>query len=229
MVLPLKPEENKLNDEFIGLFNQLKADFSHARYLWYITTVKDDNISSLSEKNNDLIDLKDTADFSYKEMLLRTSYKLFYSCFDKLGLFINEFYEVGLEGSQISFKNVWKDKINKKSVKNPIKAKFDNSALKTLYWIQKDLAEDNETNVTDPYAMPMCRMRNDMEHNALRTIKNIIYSEKETIFTNYTSEGSIEHNIFRIMKLLRESLICLTIAVNYDTNKNENDGLSDFY
>ena len=77
------------------------------------------------------------------------------------------------------------------------------------------MLDDKKVCVTDPYSMIMFEMRNDMEHNVLRTIDNPTIN-KNAKFTTFVTDRQIEHNAFRILKLFREALIYLVIAVNED-------------
>lgn len=45
----------------------------------------------------------------------------------------------------------------------------DNPLVKAMYWLQKDFYERKEINVTTPHAERIFQMRNDIEHNCLRT------------------------------------------------------------
>ena len=54
-----------------------------------------------------------------------------------------------------------------------------------------------------------------MEHNVLRTVDDLAIN-RTSKFTTFVTEGQIEHNVFRILKLFREALIYLVVAVNED-------------
>lgn len=222
LVLPFNAEEGK--DEFIGLFNQLKSEYIHARYLWYIT--EDNKQKYFFEKNIDLVDIKDTANYSYNDTLMRMSFRIIYSAFDRIGFFINEYFNVGLKGSNVSFKNIWKEELKGRNgeiyftIPNPLTKHLDNVGLKALYWLQKDLVDKKEVCVTDPHSMIMFEMRNNMEHNVLRTVDNSTIS-KTSKFTTFATDRQIEHNTFRILKLFREALIYLVIAVNENLKKEK--------
>jgi len=223
--LPLQSDSPE-NKEFIGLFNQIKQEYNTARYLWYESTVLRDPLLTdetmhISDKELDIISLSDTANHSYRENLLRVSFKTAYSLFDRVGFFINKFFSVGLKGRNISFKNIWKE-----TAPNPIMKVYGQNALvSAMYWLQKDFYEDEQTNITSPNAEPIYRMRNDMEHNCLRTVDTIPKNIKEYSFTKFTTEYQIENNTYKLLKLLREIIIYLCLAVNLENivekdNKN---------
>lgn len=223
--LPFKKPYSDRQKEFIGLFNQIKQEYNWARFLWYkISTVED--YEHFSDKELDLVDAGDCADHSLKESMMRTAFKTCYSLFDRIGFFINEYFKVGLTGTKISFKNVWKDRLIDGrgnvyySIPNPIiTAHSDNLNVRAMYWLQKDFYEKKEINITTPHAVPIFKMRNDMEHNCLRTGKQL----KNLSFTVYTTEGEIENNTFRLLKLAREIIIYLCLAIEFNERNNKDD------
>ena len=219
--LPFIPPYSNRQKELIGLFNQIKQEYNWARLLWYKVSTNE-TYTHFSEHELNLIDIGDFSDYSVRSSMLRASFKSAYSLFDRIGFFINEYFEVGLTGTNISFKNVWKDKlINKKghaylSVPHPIITTHSNNVfIQAMYWLQKDFYEKESINITTPHAMPIFKMRNDMEHNCLRTGTETSPSS----FTIYSTEGEIERNTFRLLKLAREMIIYLCLSVKIQENK----------
>lgn len=215
----VEPLDDK-QKEFVGLFNQIKQEFNWARFMWYQVSAFDVE-ENYPDKELDLIDVGDCADYSLKDSMMRTAFKTCYSLFDRIGFFINEYFEIGLTEKNVNFKNVWKENLRGRkgniyfSIPFPImKTHFDNPFIQAMYWLQKDFYEKKEINVTAPQAFPIFQMRNDMEHNCLRTA----YKQNNKSFTKYTSEGEIEQNTFQLLKLGRESIIYLCLAINYDIN-----------
>jgi len=204
--------------EFYGLFNQIKAEYIHGRYLWYATTVEILETPKYVEKENDFASIKDDSVFTVNDTLLRAAYRILYSVFDKIGYFVNHYFNVGLEGRRISFKNIWRS-----DVPRPIKFPTSNAGLCALYWLQKDLYDEKEMDTTSPFSVKLAEMRNDMEHNALISVNSLSKANPSAQITKYVMDGQIEQNVYKIMKLLREAIIYLSIAVNEDVKSK--DGL----
>lgn len=222
VVLP----ESQLADEkkeFCGLFNQIKAEYIHGRYLWYATTVKNFETPEFVEWQNDFMPINDDSVFTVNDTLLRAAYRILYSVFDKIGYFLNYYFAVGLQETNISFKNIWRDKVGKVNVPHPIKFPNQNQGLCALYWLQKDLYDKQEMNPTSPFSFPMANMRNDMEHNALISVNTLSKANPSAKMTKYVMNTQIEQNVYKIMKLLREAIIYLTIAVNEDIKSKQGD------
>lgn len=60
-------------------------------------------------------------------------------------------------------------------------------------------------------------MRNDMEHNYLLSVEKI--QDKPHTFTTYITPYQIDAGIEKILRLVRECLIYLTLAVEIDKAK----------
>lgn len=220
--LPFGKSLTEREKEFAGLFNQIKQEYNFARYLWYKVST-DDTYKHYADQELDLIDTGDSADHSLQESLMRTAFKTAYSLFDRIGFFINEYFQIGLTDNKVSFKNVWKSKLCDENgqvyftVPNPIvSAHTDNPLINAMYWLQKDFFESKKINVTAPHAERIFQMRNDMEHNCLRTGKK----SYDVTFTKYTSDGKFEENTYKLLKLARELIIYLCLAVEFDRKKN---------
>ncbi len=216
--LPFGNQPNNREKEFIGLFNQIKQEYNFARYLWYKTEM-DEPAMHYADRELDLIDTGDSAIFSLNESYIRTAFKTVYALFDRIGYFINEYFQIGLTGTNISFKNVWKETLYNRNgeayldVPNPIMKTHENNPLvRAIFWLQKDFYEDKKTNITMPFAEPIFQMRNDLEHNCLRTGTKTY----DVTFTKYTVDGMIENNTYKLLRLARELIIYLCLAVAYD-------------
>lgn len=215
--------------EYTGLFNQIKEEYISARYLWYLTSELGEPKNPYADKNSGIVDLADGAEYSIRENLLRLSLKAAASLFDRIGFFINSYFNVGFEGLEIGFKTIWKDersaKKGKQRVKVPVQnplsqQRLDNPFLDAIYWLQKDFVQDGDVSLTSDTANRIVKMRNDMEHNCLRTLKVLNSKPQNSIFTKYTSEGYIEKNTFETLRMLHESIIYLVLAVQVHIEQN---------
>ena len=181
-----------------------------------MTTVEILETSKYVEKENDFVSIKDDSIFTVNDTLLRAAYRILYSVFDKIGYFVNYYFGVGLKGNRISFKNIWRS-----NVPRPIKFPTSNAELCALYWLQKDLYDEEEMDTTSPFSVKLSEMRNDMEHNALISVNSLSRTNPSAQITKYVMDSQIKQNVYKIMKLLREAIIYLSIAVNEDIKSNE--------
>lgn len=215
--LPFEPLKDGMTDEYIGLFNLMKQEYISARYMWYMTTIETyrEFCDSFADKQTDLVELEQECIIELRESLLRCAFRMVYSVFDKVGFFINQYFNIGLPRQRVSFKNIWKDEVldqnGKNLIKNPIHLQ-PNVMLQSIFWLQKDLYEHKNVSTTNPEAIKMFKMRNDMEHNCLRTVLKI--PTQKTLFTTYTTPYTIGDYTERLLRLARECLIYLVLAVN---------------
>jgi len=221
--LPLVVGIDTKTDEFIGLFNLLKQEFVSARYLWYQATTDMKLENHYSDNETDMVEIGEKDILSLREILLRNAFKTAYSIFDKIGFFINHYFDIGLKGSQVSFKNIWKSEIKDQSgnvlytIPNPLDLE-SNFMLKAIFWLQKDFYESEKVSVTSPNAIRLFKMRNDMEHNYLLSVEKI--EKKSSSITTYITPYQIDDGTERILKLARECLIYLTLAVGIDKTRH---------
>ena len=204
--------------EYTGLFNQIKQEYITARYLWYISSeLQKPEEGCYLDKERNLKGITSNDVFCIRESLLRQSLKMAASTFDRIGFFLNWYFSVGLRGDKIGFKQIWWDTIRRREsdIPNPMKEyRADNPFLEALFWLQKDFVEDDEVSLTSDAANRIVKMRNNMEHNCLRTVKRTPKSDPRIKFTVYTTESQIEQNVFNTLKLLREAILYLVLAVN---------------
>ncbi len=114
-VLHLPSHTYKINDEsrFPNYYNILKQEYVSARFMLFESSRNEDE--HISDQDVLLMDGSDGVQFGYKSEQLKTAYRLAYSLFDKIALFLNEYYEVGLKPSTVNFRKIW-GRIRKKNI-----------------------------------------------------------------------------------------------------------------
>ncbi|PCH60552.1 MAG: hypothetical protein COC05_04300 [Gammaproteobacteria bacterium] len=104
-VLHLPSHTYKINEEprFPNYYNLLKQEYVTARFVLFESSGNKNE--HISDRDVLLINGFDGVQFGYRAEQLKTAYRLAYSLFDKIALFLNEYYEVGLKArgcSQLS-------------------------------------------------------------------------------------------------------------------------------
>ncbi|GAL02947.1 hypothetical protein JCM19237_5840 [Photobacterium aphoticum] len=153
---------------FSNYFNTIKQEYITSRYMLF---------KSIHEPNRHFIDDEvlllngfDGVYFGYKEELLKTSYRLTYSIFDKISYFINDYMCVGLNERDVSFNKIWGkyDKNEKRFVLREPFASSDNDILRGLYFLSKELFDTMFVNFSDPDAKELDTIRHMIEHKSLQ-------------------------------------------------------------
>ncbi|KAF5076348.1 LA2681-like HEPN [anaerobic digester metagenome] len=199
--------------EAYELFTQIKSEYIYGRYLWFQAASNEGNIEELCEKNTALAysdSLK--ADFSYRDFLAKTSFKILYSIFDKIGFFINIFWKLNIPHQKVDFSKSLTRKSGKEYIFNTDLSQ--NISLKSLYWIQKDLRSEERVFSTNPKAVKLADIRNCMEHRSYRTLCE--KSDFDFKFTECEFRERLEINTVDLLKILKESIIYLALSVNED-------------
>jgi len=204
--------------KYITNFNQLKQEYISYRHLLF------EGINSFTknfyDKDTHIVDDYDYNLYDISIEKIKLVFKGFYSLFDKIAFFINDYFDLGLEERNVDFRKVW-------YIKNDINSKFDNFenlALRGLFLISKDLffnyKDENSKeyiDVLEPDAKEINKIRNHLEHkfimvklldvNSLEQIK-----DRERCF--YITEKDLIKKTIYLGQLLREALIYLSFSVH---------------
>lgn len=210
-----------------GFFNQIKQEFINARYLLW----EGSNDSNLYKKHfaDKEVFLVNTFDYSFYGISiekLKMSFRIAYSIFDKIGYFINDYWEAGLPERKVTFNKVWYLENEKKL--NPIFNKLENSCLRGLYWLSKDLIDEGSEElilgqVMEPDASNFISLRNHLEHKYLK-IHDDFYNPSNDLSENYFKDELahyISYSEFcnkskNLMLLTRAAIIYLSLAVHHE-------------
>lgn len=213
---------------YITYFNQMKQEYISFRHLLF------EGINSLTKKFYDkdthIVDDYDYNLYDINIEKMKLAFKGFYSLFDKIAFFINDYFDLGLDEGKVDFRKVW-------YINNDINSKFDNFenlALRGLFLISKDLffnKKDEKSskeyiNVLEPDAKEINKIRNHLEHKfimiKLLDIENFEQiKDIERCF--YITEGDLIKRTIYLGRLLREALIYLSFSVH----KSEKDKFKD--
>jgi hypothetical protein len=204
-------------------FNQIKQEFITFRHLLF---------EGLHEKTPKYYDKETSITYDYDYNLydiniekIKITFRGFYSIFDKIAYFLNEYYDLYMNEKNIYFSNIWyeynkREKIGIKNILN----KSENLALRGLYLISKDLFDDKQKEffeVLEPEAQAINDIRNHLEHKFI-SIKlfNSEFLNNEDRKRNFSiSQDELEEKTIHLAQLVREAIIYLSFAVNIEEKK----------
>ncbi|WP_157840866.1 LA2681 family HEPN domain-containing protein [Halarcobacter anaerophilus] len=215
--------------KYITHFNQMKQEYITYRHLLF------EGINSLTKKFYDkethIVDDYDYNLYDINIEKVKLAFKGFYSLFDKIAFFINDYFSLGLDERKVDFRKVW-------YVKNDINSKFDNFenlALRGLFLISKDLFfNDKDENskeyieVLEPDAKEINKIRNHLEHKFImiklldvETFEQV--KDRERCF--FITEKDLIKKTIYLGQLLREALIYLSFSVHKtEKDKSKDEG-----
>lgn len=220
-----------------GFYNQLKQEYVSARYLFFEGLSRDD--THLSDKHVLTINTLDYPVYSYSAEQMKAGLRLAYSIFDKIAVFLNEYFDFGHSKAKINFRKIWYQDLN---YKNGLKDIFTNSMnsnwfLKALYWLRKDFyGGPLDIDQTDDLIVRELKdIRNHLEHKYLKVhqFSPRENENEEQLMSIY--DNQLKHSISiddlknygqKMLKTARAALIYLSLSINICERKKAEE-LSD--
>jgi hypothetical protein len=205
-------------------FNQIKQEYIFYRHLLFEGL--HGKTPKYYDKETSITDDYDYYLYNINIEKIKMAFRGFYSIFDKIANFLNEYFNLGIDENRVDFRKIWLDK-NSLVVFN----KTENLALRGLYLISKDLFvvtknDDNSKKfieVLEPEAQKINAIRNHLEHKFI-SIKlfNSEFLNIEDRKRNFSiSQDELEVKTIHLAKLVREALIYLSFAVHIENDKKE--------
>jgi tetratricopeptide (TPR) repeat protein len=214
----------------VGFFNQLKQEYVSARWLLYEGT----QTEKMHFSDRDVL-LYNTLDYSCHALSVektRIAFRMAYSLFDKLAFFLNEYLQLGTKDRDVYFKTIWYQHQQRSSKHFLLKPKFinlDNLAFRGLFWLAKDLFDEQYSDVIEPEARDFYVIRNRLEHSSLRVYEDFatgLPSDLE-IFSNRLAysitRGDLNAKTLRLFKLVRAAMIYLLLGMHREEARRVHD------
>ena len=138
---------------FPAYYNLLKQEYVSARYRLYRAIHEDE--PDFLMRDVLMLDSGEGQSLGHYTEDLRSAFRSSYAIFDKVGLFLNDYFEVGLEPRDVSFRRVWSEQGRNREFE--IRPEFQdrpNWPLRGLYFLSKDLFDQDFKEVSEPDANP---------------------------------------------------------------------------
>ena len=196
---------------FPAYYNLLKQEYVSARYRLYRAIHEQD--PDFAMRDVLLLDSGEGQILGHHTEDLRASFRSAYAIFDKVGLFLNDYFGLGIDPGKVTFRNVWFENSKRPTIE--ICAKFkghQNWPLRGLFFLSKDLFDRDFKEVAEPDAVNLSRLRNRAEHRFL-SFQNFV-TEESTDMHQFISISEFEGKALRLLKMAREALIYLSLAMH---------------
>lgn len=205
-------------------FNIIKQEFCAARYALY-EGINDAGVH-FSDRGVLLYNTLDYPAFGFAVERIKMAFRGAYAVFDKAAFLLNTYFGLGHADRQVNFRNLWFVK-GKGKVLHPALDGLANWPLRGLFWLAKDIFEDDFRDVTEPDAQSLYELRNHMEHKfvsvhdtLLRAISPLtVETPKAGIFD--ISIDDLISKTLRQLKLARAVIIYLSLAVHAEERRRE--------
>jgi hypothetical protein len=211
-----------------GIFNQIKQEYIFARYLYYEALKKNES-PHFFDKDTELVCAEIGGRYSISLEKMKTTFRILYSLFDRIAYFLNIYYHLDIKVNQIDFRKIWSypTSNNKELLKIS-----NNEDLNALYWISKDFY-DPKVKSTNPDAERLINLRNYLEHRYVVIQEDYLSpptekrddSEKINQFVEYISEEELHNRILSMLRLTREAILTLAMAVQKEERERNQDRL----
>lgn len=203
-------------------FNQIKQEFISYRHLLF------EGINAKTPKFYDReTSISDDYDYNLYDInieKIKLSFRGFYSIFDKIANFINEYFCINIPENKVNFRSIWLDKNQINDMFN----KSQNLALRGLYLISKDLFfYQNDENskkfieVIEPEAQKINEIRNHLEHKfiSIKVFDSELLNMEDRKRNFSISKDELEEKTIHLAQLVREALIYLSFAIHIEEKK----------
>nr|WP_177412061.1 LA2681 family HEPN domain-containing protein [Pseudomonas sp. RW407] len=228
--LMLPPLTEGLNDRpnghlpppIVGFFSQMKQEYVSARFMLF------EGISStqvhFSDRDVALTDTLDYPLYSLASERVRTAFRIAYSLLDKVAFLVDRYWVLGKAPDRISFKNVWM--VENKARLLPQFEKRENLPLRGLFWLSKELFDDELKQTTAADARELHSIRNALEHTYLRVSEGwakpfMIDETNNSSFGIAIGSDELEAKAIRVMQMARSALFYVSFAIGVEERRKQ--------
>ena len=230
--LMLPPITEGLNDRpdghlpppILGFFNQMKQEYVSARFTLFegigSTTVH------FSDRGVTLTDTLNYPLYSLASERVRMAFRIAYSLLDKIAFLVDHYWKLKKAPDRISFKNVWM--VEGKSRLLPQFKARENLPLRGLFWLSKELFDDDFKKTTAADARELHAIRNALEHTYLRVSEGwakpfMITETSNNGFGIAIGSDELEAKALRVMKMARSALFYLSFAIGVEERRKRRE------
>jgi hypothetical protein len=214
--------DGHLPPPIIGFFSQMKQEYASARFTLF------EGISStrihFSDRGVALTDTLDYPLYSLASERVRMAFRIAYSLLDKVAFLVDHYWALGKIPDRISFKNVWM--VESKARLLPQFEDRDNLPLRGLFWLSKELFDDQLKQTTATDARELHEIRNALEHTYLRVSEGwakpfMINGINNSGFGIAIGSDEFEAKAIRVMQMARSALFYLSFAIGIEEHKKK--------
>jgi hypothetical protein len=207
-----KIEDNETFYQLAKYINQIKEDYAIARLLLVQSQFKREDFDSISRRTT-FVNTLDYSQFNLYFGLLKSAFKEAYNILDKIAVFINDYYKLGLTEDKIYFKSIWQ-KDNK--IRDEI-LKSKNISLYALYDIYQDFKSGHYKNIKN--------IRNASTHRKLVIFDSVLTDWDKKDDKNNIGYNTMLNETINLLRLTKSAIIYLINFVNIEENKKRSNGL----
>ena len=192
---------------FPAYYNHLKQEYISARFHLCQYQAFDSLRGHFTDREVLILDNVDGGEFGHHVDQLKTAFRSAYALFDKIALFLNDYFSIGMKSREVSFRKIWG---------NPrLHTTFDgnqNWPLRGLYYLSQDLFDEELSTAATPDARELASLRNYLEHRFV-TLQHYDAGLVNSDTHLYITADRFFAKTIRIMRMARAALIYLSLAM----------------
>lgn len=206
---------------FPAFYNVLKQEYVSARFRFYRSKIADD--PHFSDREVLLMNSFDHAIFNGRTEEMKLAFRSVYSIFDKVALFLNDYFKVGLAEKKVSFREIWEKQSKGGNVElRPAFVESKNLPLRGLYFLAKDFFDERFVEVASPDAKNLAETRNFAEHRFL-SLTELGAPQSSSQSHRHIPRHDFERSTLHLIKMARAALIYLSLAMKREEEIRAND------
>ncbi|WP_182417925.1 LA2681 family HEPN domain-containing protein [Bartonella sp. HY038] len=214
--------DGHLPPPIFGFFNQIKQEYVSVRFTLFEGL--NSNKIHYSDHHDTLSDTLDYLLYSLASERIRMAFRIAYSLLDKIAYLVNHYWALNKKLGRISFKNIWMVE-NKKHLL-PQFENSDNLPLRGLFWLSKELFDEDIKATTSADARDLHTIRNALEHSYLRVIEGWAkpFMSPETYDSGLgitIGSDELESKAICIMQIARMAILYVSFAIGIEEKKRK--------
>lgn len=205
-----------------GMFNELKQGFVSAR--WLLWEGIESREPHFSDRGVLLYNTLDYPAYGLAVEKVKLAFRMAYSTLDKIAYFLNHYLALGIPEKRVSFRTIWRERERDTDPVRQTFVKSENWPLRGLFWLSKDLFEEDMRDSTEPEARALAELRNHLEHKYVKVHEMLLPPRPSGGLFHDTMAHSItrsdlESRTLRLLQLVRSALIYLALGMHREEQR----------
>jgi hypothetical protein len=217
----------------LGMYNQMKQEFVSARYLYYEGITSD--AVHFSDKDVRLYDTLDYPAYSLAVEKTKVAFRMAYSVLDKIAYFLKHYLDLSIRERDATFRKVWYREGRRRNGLEPVAADTRNWPLRGLFWLSKDLHEDDPgfQETLEPEAHELRDLRHALEHRYLKlsmelgwkpldwpkVARSEVLDALNDNLALLRNRLDFERKALRMLKMVRAAMVYLCLAIQWEEDR----------
>lgn len=198
--------------------NQIKEDYAVARLLLVQSQLRSNDFDSISKRTT-FVNPLDYSQSSIYNGLLKSAFKEAFNILDKIAVFLNRYYNLGLNENSIYFESIWvKDKKKDRTIREAL-LNTKNMSLYALYDIYQDFQSG--------YYQRLKEIRHALTHRQLTIFEmDIASTQSDSDLLSINADEMVDQTI-QLMRLVKAAIIYLINTVTIEEEEKRRNFGSD--